>query len=632
MKQAKENSIANGTSEEKEHESNTGGDHVDATGAGEKVDAEEQPTEEDEEQSTEEDEEQPTEEDKEAPSESESILGILGLFGTDVPVGGAGYRIISELLLHFDHAEQAESACRKALDAFEAADESEKLKTGSLLTRILLKRSKKEEALQLIDGCAERMQSESIPTSLKRLVLTTKAQVETSQGNTVAASEAYAAARTIDPTGLSTGKTLTRELALVADKDDREGYMRTLKSWSPLERLTWLCSDYEDKGTRRNAVFCDIATATGESEFLVSVYTEAIRYLDNVNAGAPLRVDLARAYVEVMQDPQSARKMLEGVFDSNSNGYTYSVTDEEPQTTLHRALDLMTDVLLTIFRASRDPAVKTEVFTALKGLMQRSLPLDIPIYTAIELVHHRLVIAAMCLKMSQATEFEQRLREVIKDCFAGLSDSVGWNDGENLEKLAHALVLLSKAAPGGEDIRRLARIVCSAMFSKVSQETTDDSDSDSDSDSSSESSEDDDDDDDDDDDENADATTLKTPTDEGDLGDSWYVTVKCSGSCKPQTSFAFWGGRVAYYCATCSNALLCEACYQARAEAAGEARRSVRHYCGVDHDYLKLPVEGWRGVKDGKLTVEGKEMLFSDLLKDLQEKVCEDGWGRFWAD
>jgi tetratricopeptide (TPR) repeat protein len=580
--------------------------------------------------------------------EEKSSLGLPDLF-SDFEMDSTAYRAVGELFFHYKHYKPADIMCNKAYSSFHSGDNTaEKFKISILHSKVLLKLHNKDKAFETILECVKDIDAANIPASLKRLALLAKANVETKLGMREAAVESYTQAKVMDPTGMTPGESLVKELGLFEKVSDYAGYFRTLKSWSSIDRLTWMAWNYCNDGRERHSKLRSLAIKEGETEFLIEAYKNAIQFLDRLNAGAPLRLELAMAYFRAAGDVENSRKCLDEIFESTSGGYPYAITDEEPQYILQRSVDAMSDVLYETFRGSRDPAVKAEALTALKGLMDRPLSLAVPIYTSLDLVYRRIIIASMCLKMGQGSEFQERLQSILDDCFAGLSDKVSWNDGQNLEKLGHSLMILSKSIPQGQDIQRYARIVMSAMFSKITppteEEAASDSDSDSDSDSGSDSDSSSENESVDGDDKNGkDDAKLKgglavfegisafetmagirsgkksAPGNEGDLGNPEVVLYTCDGGiCNPRAGYAWWGDSVVHYCAECSTTLICEICYNARHHPEKVGSPNVMNFCDNGHNYIKLPVEGWRGIKDGMMRLDGEEPVkFDDFLKHL---------------
>ncbi|KAK5992087.1 hypothetical protein PT974_05485 [Cladobotryum mycophilum] len=557
-----------------------------------------------------------------------SALGVMDLFD-DIPANEAAYRAVAEVLLHHKHTKAADLTCQKALDLCHESNCLQRFKILHLRAKILLKLRQKKDALHAIVECTQDIDNADVPGPLKRQAMLTRAGVEAKLKDYNAAVDSYTRAKAVDPAGMTTGDALVKELEIVKKQSDDAGFIQRLKSWSPLDRLSWLAWDYYDEADDRSLDLRSIAIREGEGEFLVDMYKGAIQFLDRLNAGAPLRVQLSMAYFYVLGDAELARKTLDEVFDSNFIGWTYAITNDAPEDTLERAVNTMSNILYEQFRASRDPTVKAEALDALKGLMKRPFPLDVAIYSPVYLMHRRIVIATMCLKMGQASEFQARLQSILEDCFAGLHDTVGWNDSLNLEKLVIS-ALFSRLSPHADD------------EAEGSDSESSDSDSDSDSDSGDEDGSDGSSEEGDEaegegegkgENEGEDESDDDGPSEkDGDIRNINDICWPCEGGvCKPCDDWSYWGDDTVYYCTDCSNALLCQVCYKARYEPNEAEPAKVMHFCDRKHNYIKLPVEGWQGVKDGKLRMEGEEPVdFTEFLKKLRDEVCRDAWDRFW--
>lgn len=290
----------------------------------------------------------------------------------------------------------------------------------------------------------------------------------------------------------------------------------------------------------------------------------------------------------------------------------------------------MADARFAIFYSSRDPSLKMETLDLMNGFLQRNFTLSTPVYSSLIMSNYKFVLASMNLKMGNATEFHRIIESIIDVCLAALTDKVGWNDGRALLDLDRAAAILAKATPKtqmSQKLFRYARIAVSAMFSRTGPRVDD------------EITE-----------RLAEATSerLRTlveaessgyaserqqPQDEGDLLDPVIGTYICDGSCIPRARWSWWGKDRAYYCLTCSVTLLCPRCYEnVRLTASGAASHPSRSYCGTFHEYLALPIEGWQGIKDGKLMIEGETpMPMGDFFNSLRLNV-DQAWDEFWSD
>ncbi|KAL3299900.1 hypothetical protein RB213_009470 [Colletotrichum asianum] len=119
--------------------------------------------------------------------------------------------------------------------------------------------------------------------------------------------------------------------------------------------------------------------------------------------------------------------------------------------------------------------------------------------------------------------------------------------------------------------------------------------------------------------------------DEGDLDDD--VVLFCDGGCMPTAKFASWAGRVSYLCLFCSECFLCEDCYKMRSQDDhhNSSRPRYMPQCPPDHEYIEAPIKRWKGVVDGRILLEGEELVaFRDYLQQIREELCKEAWESFW--
>jgi tetratricopeptide (TPR) repeat protein len=584
--------------------------------------------------------------------ETKASLGIIGLFGEEIKPDAAGHRAVATILYKNGLMAPAETTCRQALELCRPSDE-EWYRASCVLTNILLGRKKKKEAYEVSKTATNELRANEVPPPLKRIVYTTHAKVQRKLGLLGPALESYAQAKASDPDGITPGEDLVGELKVVDKKADKTDYIQMLKSWSLLERITWLASNYLDEGEERHAMFCDIASETGEKEFIVKFYEEATNFLDNIDASPPVRLELALIYFEVCRDPEKTLETLDQLFDGHDTGYRYPIVGGNALWMMPRALGCMTNVQVELFRRSRNPVYKGERITSLSSIMQRSFVLDVPRTSASFTSSQRIALAYMYMVMGPASKFQEIIQSLLDDCFAGLADSVGWNDAPYLWTLAKTLALMSRALRNDDKLRRYARIVGSATFSQLTKEEKNESEQAGTVESgdgkegenarekskSGENGEDsqgqarnetDEVEIDTSDDENE---LGPMPDDEGDLVDNAEDPYICGGFCYPPRSYRWWGNRSAYLYVTHVSGMICEEC-QAEYDAIqrGEKTFKGRYFWGIGHDKLKLPIEGWKGVKDGVLRIEGEEPIAVEaFLEKLQTEICRDAWERLWA-
>lgn len=592
------------------------------------------------------------EEDEEGITEEQAALGLEGLF-EDVKIPPSGYRMIAEIM-HSDGLDgPARVTCQKAVNKAEQL--LDKIRALNLLCQILPEENP-EAAYENITKCLEYTKDESVPLDVKSAVLVTKAQIEVLLGKHQEATQTFEQARAVEPSRLAGGDVLDEEIqAWPGD----ENALSVLKKWNPLERLTWMAWAYGLPPYDRHGLVRSVAVSTGETDFLLQVYADSIQFLDNVNAGAPLRCDLAIFYLRVLDDPENARRIVDQVLDSSSTGWPYAVTNSDADGVLGRAVVLQSDILYRLFRETSDPAVKEKLYEATENLLMRPLALDVPPESDIYLLGARMSRARMKRKIASAREFQEALQALIDTCLGALSDSVNWNDTENLVCLAQALMLLREAIGNkeGDKLKRMAEILVSAKYSTLGTDTNGDGseegssegwedeegDGHEDGEGSGEEG-------DEDDEESWDGESSSDdesedeehrmhemyyedhPEDEGhlDIGTP-ALEYLCHGVCSPPVMFRWWGGRTAYECMTCSRGFLCEECYEKRMALNRGKDLKVTLYCGADHEYIKAPVQGWQGILDGKIQIEGEgEVEFEELIRQIREEVIVEAWETFW--
>lgn len=116
------------------------------------------------------------------------------------------------------------------------------------------------------------------------------------------------------------------------------------------------------------------------------------------------------------------------------------------------------------------------------------------------------------------------------------------------------------------------------------------------------------------------------PMSEGLLGSDGFYCNYCS------KSVVDWAHGGAYLCLYCTDCDICEPCFNKRAaQFRGEAEADWRVICPRGHRHVRAPVEGWRGVKDGRLRIGADEIPFKDWLSAVEDQ-WKAYWDRYWTD
>lgn len=525
--------------------------------------------------------------------DKEEILGLPGAFGDGPKTVNAAWAIAA-LLEHSRHYDAALRTISSASDGLtDSTANSESFRTLHLLATIQSNLKDYEAAKDSITRAMSHKDGIS-DDSLRRAYIT-QAEIYTDLEETDEAIESYEQARRASSTEPLRGMILRKELDVWSENGKAVELVKN--KWTLQERLEWVTWEYVDTD------FMNAAIDENESGVVVEIYEEIINLLDHFDAGVPLRYTLAQWYY-MNGDPDGLRAQCLAILDSSlnsSNGESYRFTDEEPDNLLYLALSELTDTIYKQFRATSDRAAKAKLFEEAKGLMSRRLAQAVTLQKSYQ-VYHKVTLARMARKLGPLHEFEDILNEGFNTTIDALMDDVAWNDLINLEFLAKVLSSL-------DGLEREAQIALSAQFSRLEPPDKNSTNADG------EGVEEDEDED-------------PLPDDEGDLtGDS----IECTGP-RCDVSWRAWKGRKIYRCVYCWYTILCEACYEKRmAYNAGAPIPPGGHYCGKDHKYYSGAVDGWKGIKNGMVLIDGEEpFAFKDWLKELKEKKWPEAWERFW--
>ena len=280
----------------------------------------------------------------------------------------------------------------------------------------------------------------------------------------------------------------------------------------------------------------------------------------------------------------------------------------------------LADMLLESFRLSADPHAKMAALQETRALNERLAetrgadvfrPAEAP--TAV-------VLALMLRVMGPATERADVLRRAFAACVDLLTDDVGYNDMMALRHLARVLACV-------EGLEREAQISVTAQLYVLDRGVRER--------------------------ELAEQRLRWSEEGLGDIGDGAVLAsapvervppgivvddmaegllgdarVWCDGC---EKAIGDWANGPVYLCVYCVNCDLCEECFSKKlAREKGDMAPDWRIICPEGHRHVKAPVEGWKGVADGKLRIGEYETPFRDWLKDLQGK-WDSYWDRHWA-
>lgn len=546
----------------------------------------------------------PEEDKDEGKYSEEEILGIAKAV-PNIQLEGNARRAVGVLLSASGHYEAA--LAQGQLGAAECTDPTSCAESLNLVAQSLWSLKRYDEAYNSINEC---LSNRNLPPTTYRDALLICAKIEVALGRVEEAAASYKQARLADSDAPVSGTALREEFAVYYQKGVDSELIGVVKEWKPLERVTWMTWGY-DIDSSDHEKFQKAAARCGEEVFLVQAYEEVIGFLDTLDSGAPIRINLAWIHWSICSDIGKAKAVLDEVLDSTTTGRPYAFTNEEPLLVCIQVIGSAVDLIYEQFRSTGDRVLKMQLLEEATHLRERTFPGDVRFLQTF-VTHHTIVLARMMRKMGPLDRFHDLLDKAFDVCYQGLLDNVGWNDAFSLQLMAEVLSNL-------DGLEKEARILVSAVFSELDPPEEDAPDKNA-----------------------ADESSTGTipegprgekegsdevaPIDEGDLGDH---TISCDGC---ETSYSWWGGRSLYQCVICTYTYLCEDCFQKRqGYNLGTKRPPGENYCGLNHKYIKGPIEGWKGITKGVMKIEGeKPVKFKDWLDELKEKKWNAAWDRFW--
>lgn len=380
------------------------------------------------------------------------------------------------------------------------------------------------------------------------------------------------------------------------------------------------------------------AKATGEIEYVLEQYREAV----------PPGYDIQRNEISLLIKWARFCRDVVGTVEATP----------EAKALLKRAIDAkrsarfvaeasfrLSDILLEEFRRSTQPKEKVATYVEMRDLVGRvseSMGAEFDpsqSQTVIPLAH-------MARKMD-AVEFQRGLERTFEGCVAALTDQAGWNDRLGMRVLARVLALVG--------LGREAQIAATCQIYVLDKEIHRRENgwmrnSDDDSAGGSENSEGDD----------TEEEVRDVPAEcpfapasssvsengeekseaggegvsggfvvDGDLGYS-YNDFTCEGC---NDAILEWSTGPVYLCYYCAETHLCRKCFDERAERiAGKPSDDWQVLCPEGHKHIRIPVEGWKGLRDGVFRIGDTETPFREWLVEVKEKRWPEAWERFWTE
>jgi tetratricopeptide (TPR) repeat protein len=519
-----------------------------------------------------------------------------------------------------------------------------------------------DQAYDMLPDLAEKNLSDDELKTIKPIrieILTSKAQILSEMEQPEDALSAFNEARMLSGEQSLAGTTLDDITVLFKNEDKASAskLMEVLKSWTDKERNSWFSycfEDWVDEGavTRMQRA----AKLTKETDLL-------LKWLTALGTTLPahslhlfnLRGAIAYIHYPVLGNLEKGKTLRQEILTMKTKPDPWYEDTMNEKKTQHRMQ--LADILFCEFQMSADP-VKKEVIMEDLRLLPSAHENDDNIRES----HVSMLRANMLRIMGPAKEYQKYMNELFASCIRGLEDGVSWNDSSSLRLLSKVLASLSS-------LEKDARIAISAQYSildraihkqdtasarseslpdqddgeaRVEPEHARENEASDDSEKARQvlSAE------------STDADAGKNPSDgtagqeqgpEGtaevpeptkaelskldeDIG-TWIVG--CDGGCG--TDIQSWT-QPFYYCVVCPNTDLCEDCHSKRLkQTKGEIEEPWLSFCGANHRYIKGPMKGWKGIKNGIIRIGDEETTVKEWLRGLKEERWSNAWTVFWT-
>lgn len=209
------------------------------------------------------------------------------------------------------------AAQKKARAALSKADNpSERFRILTVLGSIHLSLNRPAQAETFI---IDTLSTPDLPLKQRRDALVLRGRAEGKLDKLNAAAASYGEARRCIPEETVSGDILREEFDLYygTNEDSNKNLVDIVRKWTPLERLAWMTWNYSEDNSQHETFrwACGTSNAT---DFMVEAYSVVIERLDNFNAGAPIRYELALSHRNVRNDLEATRATFSAILDSSA--------------------------------------------------------------------------------------------------------------------------------------------------------------------------------------------------------------------------------------------------------------------------------------------------------------------------
>ncbi|QKD46411.2 uncharacterized protein FOBCDRAFT_234849 [Fusarium oxysporum Fo47] len=401
-----------------------------------------------------------------------------------------------------------------------------------------------------------------------------------------------------------------------------EDILTKIVDWGPM-RLAVTAEDWDQV----NLWYQKAAMQTGQEHVMIKTYELLVQELAPFEWASPTRYQFALGCRRSIGDVAKAKSLLYEILDADN--------------CIDPATDTISDSIPYLTR--RELAEIRDSLAEIEGLAGRKLG-NAHLTSDLESNYLKrpeaTILARMYRRFGPLDKFEETLTEAFNDCLVSLKDQNPWNDSDTLRKLCNVLACL----PG---LQREAAIALSAQFYHLDKELMiksldlisrkkendegigieDGSDGaweDTNDDGEVQ----------DGDDNAADSNHKYLDNDTIDEFDiTGHRGIRCGGYCLDNPGdITSWNQTAMYRCVICTDCDWCEAYYLKRIYNSGSPDgERWRTYCGGHHEFIRAPVEGWMGIKNGKIEMKDEEPEeFREWLGRPEREKWPRAWQEFW--
>ena len=346
-------------------------------------------------------------------------------------------------------------------------------------------------------------------------------------------------------------------------------------------------------GNHINNIYQKSAKLAGMTDAMLATYQQLIYDQDRLKWASPAKFFLAQAYRRIVGNNSKAKELLYQILDSD--GCIHPATGQEDDLLLYRAQIALSEILYEQFVSSTSLVNKALLLQEMSSLQNRQLGQKLSV--ANDSGSYTTSLARMRQKLEPLSRFYETLDEEFQGCMDTLQDDNPWNDSPTLRQLCKILACLTEFE---ED----AAIAMCASFYITDPEVLRNNNT-------------------------HDGYILRSDREDGedrDVYDIAPVGLECSG-CGANKG---WGQRQQplYKCTICVDCNLCKECYSELEDLKGAKDIQEPYpYCGANHSYIAAFMPSWRGIRKGKIFIEGREpMIFNEWLNELREEK----WPKVW--